>query len=153
MTKYRIKLSETERTTLLQKVKQGKQKARDIQKSQVILGSDETVERRSETDLAADYHLSVRHVQRIRKAFCLEGMDIFMPKVRKPRSDIKIDGTVEAQLIALLCSPVPDGYGHWELKLLADKLVELKVIDRVSVTSIRKVLKKMNLSRGRLNHG
>jgi hypothetical protein len=146
MTKFRINLSDSERETLTDWVRRGKHPAKKIQKAQVILGTDEVKGRQSQTDLALSYHLSERSVERIRRAFCEEGMGIFETKVRKPRSDKKIDGRVEAHLIALVCSEPPQGYARWKLQLLADKLIEMQVIDSISATAVGTTLKKTNYS-------
>ncbi len=144
MTRYRIHLTPIERATLRDWVKKGKSKARVIQRAQVLLASDEQTGRQSERAISLAYHLSVKSVERIRKSFCEEGMGIFEPKPRKTRSDKKIDGRVEAHLIALVCSEPPAGHSKWKLQLLADKLVELQVIDAISATAVGTTLKKTN---------
>ena len=145
---YRIKLSEIERSTLTEWISKGRRKAKDIQKAYVLLASDETTGRKSETLIASHYQLSIRSVERMRKAFCEQGMAMFDKKQRKTRSDKKIDGKVEAHLLALACSEPPQGQSRWKLQLLADRLVELKVIDSISHTSVGQILKKMKLSLG-----
>lgn len=144
MTKYRIYLSESERDTFTGWIKKGTHAAKKLQKAYVLLGSDENTHRHSETDLSERYGISLKSIERIRKSFCEQGMEIFEKKERKPRSDRKIDGRVEAHLIALVCGPPPDGYSQWKLQLLADKLVELEVIDSISATAVGTTLKKMN---------
>lgn len=144
MIKYRINLRPEERTELLAKVQKGKATLKIVQKAQVLLASDETVERQSETDIAATYYLSTRSIERIRKDFCERGMAIFTPKARQPRSDKKLTGELEAQLIAIVCSEPPAGESRWKLQAVADRLVELKVVDSLSHTSVATVLKKMN---------
>lgn len=147
---YRITLSSEERTILTDWVSKGSRKAKDIQKAYVLLASDEQTGRRSETELAADYQLSTKSVERIRKAFCEQGMAMFDKKQRKTRRDKKIDGKVEAHLLALVCSEPPLGESKWKLQMLADRLVELQVIDSISHTSVAGLLKKMSLNLGRV---
>ena len=113
MIKYRINLCPEERTELLAKVQKGKATVKTVQKAQVLLASDETVERQSETDIAATYYLSTRSVERIRKDFCERGMAVFTPKQRQPRSDKKLTGELEAHLIAIACSEPPAGESRW----------------------------------------
>ncbi|QHT68054.1 helix-turn-helix domain-containing protein [Rhodocytophaga rosea] len=151
MTIYKINLSKAERTTLSEWVSKGSRKAKDIQKAYVLLASDEQTGRESETALADTYHLSTRSVERIRKAFCEQGMAIFDKQQRKIRSDKKIDGKVEAHLLALVCSEPPQGQAKWKLQLLADRLVELQVIDSISHTSVAGILKKMSLDLNDVN--
>ncbi|MEG3888736.1 helix-turn-helix domain-containing protein [Microcoleus sp. herbarium19] len=142
MIKYRINLLPQERIELLAKVQKGKSKTRTVQKAHVILASDETLERQSETSIAATYYLSVRSVERIRKDFCERGMAVFEPKPRQPRSDKKLTGEVEAHLIAIVCGEPPAGESRWKLQAIADRLVELNVVESLSHTSVATVLKK-----------
>jgi len=145
MHKYKIHLSEQESDTLLEWVKTGQRKAKVIQQAQVLLGSDETKGRVSEEELAGRYHLSVRSVERIRKRFFEQGMGMFEKQTRKTRSDKKIDGRVEAHLVTLVCQGPPEGESRWKLQLLADRLVELQVVERISSTMVGRLLKKTNL--------
>ena len=145
---YRITLSAEERSIFTDWISKGSRKAKDIQKAYILLASDEATGRQSETELSESYKLSIRSVERIRKCFCEQGMGMFDKKTRKVRSDKKIDGKLEAHLLALVCSEPPQGQAKWKLQLLADRLVELKVIDSISHTSVASILKKMNLSLG-----
>lgn len=153
MTKFRLKLMPHERADLLAKVQKGKAPAKTIQKAQVLLASDDTFDRQSETTIATTYHLSVRSVERIRKDFCQRGMAVFTPNQRQPRSDKKVTGEVEAHLIAIACSEPPAGESRWKLQAIADRLVELQVVEHLSHTSVATVLKKMNLSLGGSSRG
>ena len=146
MHKYKIHLSQAERETLLEWVKRGERKVKVIQLAQVLLGSDEAKGRVSEEELAQRYHLSVRSVERIRKRYFQEGMGMFEKKERKVRSDKKIDGRVEAHLVALVCQGPPEGESKWKLQLLADRLVELQVVQHISSTMVGRLLKKTNYS-------
>ena len=153
--KYHIQLTAAERKELTDRVTKGKSKAADITKAHVLLGSDRNSEtgRSSETTLAANLHISVRTVERIRREFCERGMNIFTPKPRKIREDIRIDGAVEARIIALACSEPPPGQSRWTLRVLADKAVELQITESLSHTSVAKVLKKMRSSPGAKKDG
>lgn len=144
MIKYRINLLPEERTDLIAKVQKGKASVKIVQKANVLLASDDTIQRQSETDIAITYHLSTRSVERIRKDFCERGMAVFMPKPRQPRSDKKLTGELEAHLIAIVCSEPPAGESRWKLQAIADRLVELQVVDSLSHTSVATALKKMN---------
>lgn len=144
MIKHRIKLLPDERVELLAKVQKGKAAAKTIQKAQVLLASDESLERQSQTTIATTYHLSTRSVERIRKDFCERGMAVFQPKPRQPRSDKKVTGDVEAHLIAIACSEPPAGESRWKLQAIADRLVELQVVESLSHTSVATALKKMS---------
>lgn len=142
MIKYRITLLPDERIQLIAKVQKGKATLKIVQKAHVLLASDETTGRQSETDIAAAYHLSTRSVERIRKDFCERGMTVFSLKPRQPRSDKKLTGEVEAHLIAIACSEPPVGESRWKLQAIADRLVELQVVEKLSHTSVATILKK-----------
>ncbi|GAB3641587.1 helix-turn-helix domain-containing protein [Spirosoma arcticum] len=153
MIKYRIKLLPDERTQLMTKVQKGKATLKIVQKAHVLLASDEIIGRQSETDIAAAYHLSTRSVERIRKDFCERGMAVFSPKPRQQRSDKKLTGEVEAHLIAIACSQPPTGESRWKLQTIADRLVELQVVEKLSHTSVATVLKKTNRRAAPLSRG
>ena len=148
MIKYRVHLTAIEREELRKMVRKGKSKATAISKANVLLASDESKERRSETVLSQAYHCSIKTVERIRREFCERGMAIFEPQPRKTRSDKKIDGTVEAHILAISCSEPPAGQSRWKLQAIADKVVELGVVKQLSHTSVATVLKKMRLNPG-----
>lgn len=146
MAKYRIYLSEEEKNTLKDWIRKGSRKAKVIQQAQVLLGSDENSGKRSALALSENYHLSERSIERIRKKFFEEGMDLFENKERKVRSDKKIDGRVEAHLVTLVCQGPPEGTSRWKLQLLADRLVALQLVEHISSTMVGRLLKKTNYS-------
>ncbi|MBD0366089.1 MAG: helix-turn-helix domain-containing protein [Flavisolibacter sp.] len=148
MIKYRVCLTQEERAELEAMVSKGKRKATAIRKAHVLLASDENAERRSERAISEAYHLSVKSVERIRRSFCESGMDIFTAPPRKTRSDKLIDGTVEAYILAVSCSEPPLGQSRWKLQSIADRVVELGVVEHLSHTSVATVLKKMKSSLG-----
>jgi transposase len=144
MTIYRLHLSPSERETLETWVKKGKHSAKKVQFAQILLNSDENVERKSSTLLKNIVGVSVKTIERVRRQFCEEGMEMFIAKPRKIRSDKKLDGRVEAHLSAILCQSPPDTKTKWELQMLCDRLIELNVVEHISVTSVRNLLKKTN---------
>jgi len=146
MTKYRIHLTISEREALLSWVKTGKRKAKHIQYSQILLASDETTAHLTIAEIADRTHTSAKTVERIRKQFCEQGMGLFTAKVRKSRSDKKIDARVESHLIALACQSPPDGQGRWKLQRLADRLIELQLVEHISTTMVGRLLKKTRLN-------
>lgn len=151
MTLYRLYLTAEERQTLdgwRQKYKSHSPKLLQIQ---ILLNSDENTGRRTATALAAVLGTSTKTVERVRKQFCETGLAMFAPKVRKTRSDKKIDGRVEAHLTALVCQSPPDEAPVWRLQVLADRLVALEVVEHISTTMVARLLKKTNssLSSGR----
>ena len=144
MTVYRLHLTPEERLILESWVKKGKHSIKKVQQAQILLNSDENVERKSSTILKDVLGISVKTIERIRRQFCEKRMEIFILKPRKTRSDKKIDGRVEAHLTTLLCQSPPNDKPKWELKMLSVRLIELNVVEHISVTMVRRVLKKMS---------
>ena len=144
MTIYRLFLTPDERETLELWVKKGKSSAKKVQYAQILLNSDENVERKSSTILSEILGVSLKTIERVRRSFCEEGLGMFATKPRKTRSDKKIDGRVEAHLAALMCQSAPNGKPKWELKMLSERLIELEVVEHISTTMVARLLKKMN---------
>ena len=153
MTVYKLHLTADERLTLESWVKKGKHSTKKVQYAQILLNSDENVERKTSTLLKGIIGTSVKTIERVRRQFCEEGMEMFTLKPRKTRSDKKIDGRVEAHLTALLCQSPPNDKPKWELKMLSDRLIELNVVEHISVTMVRRVLKKTSLNLSKRNNG
>lgn len=150
MTLYRLHLTAEERQTLEGWQKKYKSHSAKLQHIQILLNSDEFTNRRPAPELAAVLGVSTKTIERVRRQFCEEGMAMFEPKVRKTRSDKKIDGRVEAHLTALLCQDPPDKQVGWQLRLLAERLVELQVVEHISTTMVARLLKKTSLSLSRV---
>jgi transposase len=103
----------------------------------------------SDEDIADEVGTSVATAERVRRRCCEDGLAAALE--RKPqlnRKARKFDGASEAKLVKLACSSPPDGRACWTLSLLADHMVELRVFDSVSQSSVQRVLKKTNSSRG-----
>jgi hypothetical protein len=90
----------------------------------------------------------VATIERVRKALVEEGMERALNHKRTYRSRRKLDGAQEARLVALACSEPPDGREHWTMQMLADRLVELEVVESISDETVRIMLKKTNSSLG-----
>jgi transposase len=140
-----VKLTGEEREELLQFLRKGKSSARSQTRARILLLSDEGLE---DDEIAETLKVSKSTVCRIRKRYCEGGLDFALQE--KPRSGApnKIDGRVEAQLTLLACSDPPEGRSRWTVRLLADRLVELEVVDSISHMSVQRLLKKMKLSLG-----
>ena len=98
--------------------------------------------------------VSERKVDRVKKKFVQEGLELTLN--RQPAQceyDLLTDGRLEAQLLALSCSALPEGQARWSLRLLADRLVELELVDSVSHETVRRALKKTRSSRGEKSAG
>jgi transposase len=87
-------------------------------------------------------------VQRVRKRYCQKGLDHALNELPRPGAKPRLNGRQEAYLVALACSDAPEGRTCWTLQLLANKLVQLHVIENISDETVRRVLKKTNSSRG-----
>ena len=150
--KYRVKLTEGERDYLLQLTSRGKVAARKLNHAKVLLHADEASEKTKmlkDASIARVIHVSSKSIERIRKRFVEEGLESALnPKVQKRRRPKKLDGEAEAFLIATACSTAPEGYSDWTLQLLADRLVECKIVDSISGECVRQTLKKTSLSLG-----
>ena len=102
----------------------------------------------SDGTVAEAFAAHITTVERLRKRFVDEGLEVALERHNRKNYTRKLDGDAEAHLIALACSEPPEGRNEWTLRLLADKLVELKVVDSISHTTVNRTLKKTNLSRG-----
>jgi hypothetical protein len=155
--KYLIWLSAKQRETLEAITRIGRASAKKIRRAQVLLWSDGHRDggRISSPDIAARLGMHVNSVDRIRKQFVLEGEEPALNrKVREiPAIEAKIDGKAEAHLIAICCGPPPAGRTRWTLSLLAGELKRRGLVTSVCAETVRKTLKKTNLSLGASSAG
>ena len=148
--KYHVTLTQAERDQLKEIIAKGKQAAAKIRRAHLLLATDESEEGLKMTDeqIKTAYHVSLRTVERLRQRFVEEGFEVALQaKSSGGPQVIKIDGEVEAHVIALRLGPVPEGWNRWTMRLLAEKMVELDYVDIISHESVRQVLKKTNLNR------
>ena len=149
--KYRIKLSEAERTELSELVNVGKGAARRITRARIMLLTDENQENGSLKDktVAEVLGITERTVERIRQKCVEQGLEVALNHTKPRRSRGKVlDGSAEAALTQIACTQAPDGRTKWTLHLLKDKLIEQEIVETVSHETVRTTLKKMNLSLG-----
>ena len=139
--KYMVKLTDEERQCLLELTSRGEVRARMMKRAQILLKADEGLK---DADIASGLNTSRPTVERIRKRFVQGNLEKALTDDPRPGSKTKLDGRAEAQLIALACSEAPDGHETWTLRLLADKLVELGVVEGISHETVRQYLKKTN---------
>jgi transposase len=154
--KYRVTLAGEERDFLRGLVKKGNTAGYRIRHAQLLLALDEIPVNASWTDdnLGKAYDVHIRTIGNLRKRFVEEGFTAALERTKRetpPR--IKIDGEAEAKIIALTCSAPPEGRSRWTLKLLADKAVELGILDSISDHGIGDLLKKTTLSHGYRKNG
>lgn len=150
MKRYVVDLTEAERTQLLDLTSKGKVSARKLNRAHILLLADE-----GHTDevIAAALHVSTPTVERVRKRFVMGNLEFALNEQMRPGARRKLDGKQEAFLVASACSTPPEGRSHWTMQLLADKLVELKVVDSISDDTVRRTLKKTISSPGSKRNG
>lgn len=150
-----VELAPGERARLEKLMGSGSVMARVITRARILLLTDRGTQGPAWSDEAIAEALSVtpRTMNRLRKRFAqerLKAIEHHSPKRYRPR---RLDGKAEAKLITLACSKPPEGHAQWSLRLLADRLVSLDVIDKISYETVRRTLKKTSLSRGKSNAG
>lgn len=146
MEKYIVKLTIEERENLLSLISKGKAAARKLTHARILLEADENESnRKTDEEIAESLHVSINTIRRVRKECVENGVENALNRKQhsqhKPR---KIQGEEEAHLIALCCSTPPEGRSRWTLKLLADKLVSMEIVESVSPQTVLNTLKKMN---------
>ena len=148
--KYVVELTSEERKQLTELVKKGKTAGYKIRHAQMLLKVDQGKKGSNWPDstVAEAFAAHITTVERLRKRFVEEGLEMALERHNRKNYTRKLDGDAEAHLIALACSESPDGRNEWTLRLLADKLVELRVVDSISHTTVNRTLKKTNLSHG-----
>jgi transposase len=149
--KYVVVLTAEQRQLLEQMTRTGTHAARAMTHARILLMADTGPEGDAESDDAIAEAVGVHPgtVARVRKLFVASGSQAALH--RKPpagRQYRKLDGEQEARLIALACGPVPEGRARWTMKLLADRLVELRVVDSIDPSTVHRALKKTRSSRG-----
>ena len=158
MKKFKVTLSKEERDELHDIVKTGKRKAQTIGNALILLNCDEGEygNKVKNLDVAKILQIGDRTIDRLKKLFLEEGFEraLHGKKEVSPKYHKRIiDGETEAKLVLLCCSDPPEGFAQWSLRLLADQMVELKYVDSVSYETIRRTLKKTNLSLGKSKGG
>ena len=148
--KYPVQLDQEERERLQQLIRGGKSRARVMTRARILLRSNEGW---IAPKVAEALDVSVGTVFRIKRRFAEEGLDGALLERPRPSPRRKLDDKGEAHLIALACSPAPEGHDHWTLRLLAGKVVELGLAPSMSHEGVRKRLKKTLLNRGRRRSG
>jgi transposase len=149
--KYVVLLSAGEREQLQQLLTAGTAPARKLTHARILLKADRSPTGPGWVDerIAEAVEVSQPTISRVRKQYVEQGLEAALNR-RAPRRDYvrKLDGAGEAQLIALACSQPPAGRAEWTLRLLADRLVELAVVEALSYQTVRRTLKKTHSSRG-----
>jgi len=145
--KYRVRLTEEERSYLESLVHKGKVAAHKRLHAEILLKADSSAwgDQWQDSQISEAFGISTRTVERVRQRLVQEGLESALERAKPSRVRNRvIDGENEAHLVALACSDAPDGYSRWTLRLLGQRMVELGYVESVSHETIRQTLKKMN---------
>lgn len=145
MPKHQVHLSDEQRQHLVDITNKGKTAVRTFKRSQILLLNEQGYK---DSVIAERVGVSIATVERTRQRFVQQGLDAALSEKPRPGHPCKLDGKTEAFLIATACSDAPEGRAKWTMQLLADRLVALNKVDSISDETVRRVLKKTNLSRG-----
>jgi transposase len=137
--KYIVTLKKEESAQLREMTCKGELKARKFKRAMILLKANEGL---SDPQIMAAVNVSRPTVERIRKRYVLGGLEKALNEDPRPGQKRKLDGREEAQLIAIACTQPPAGHDHWTMRLLADKLVELEIVESISHETVRQTLKK-----------
>ena len=147
MEKYIVKLTNDERENLISLINNGKASAKKLTHARILLAVDENAnERTTDVAVAKSLHISDKTVHRVRQECVEHGIESALG--RKPHSatrPLKIQGEHKAHLIAICCSTPPEGRCRWTMKLLANKLISLEIVDSVSPQTVLNTLNKNEL--------
>jgi len=153
MNTYKVTLTKEERDQLTEMTRTGTHAVRKIIHALILLNVDRgnyNTEKQINEDICKVLKIGMRTIDRVKKRFVEEGFDAALKMAPTSRVyDKLVDGDMEAHLIALACGEPPKGYARWSLRLLADKLVELRYAEDISYETVRRTLKKTNLSLGK----
>lgn len=152
MIRYTIKLTKSEVEELMVIINKGSHTSQTFRIAYILLNCDEGKysEKVTNEQISKVLKVGMRTIDRVKKKFVEEGLEAALE--RRPTArvyDRKMDGDTEAKLITLCCSEPPKGFAKWSLRLLADKMVELKYVESITHVTVRNVLKKTNLSLGK----
>ncbi len=148
MKKYKVTLTEEERSELKALTSKGSHRSQKVLNALILLNCDEGEfqdDRSINEVVASVLQISMKKIDRVKKRFFEEGFDIALNGRKGERVYAKkADGDFEARLVALSCTEPPEGFARWSLRLLADRVVGLNYIDSISHETVRRVLKKRN---------
>jgi len=137
--RYHVNLTSTERDDLQLFLKKGKESSRKLTRVRILLLADAG---KKDREIMESLQTSRPTVERTRQKFVEGGVEWAINERPRPGSQLKLDEKAEATLIALACSDAPDGRSQWTIQLLADRLVEMGVVESISDETVRRYLKK-----------
>jgi transposase len=143
-----VRLTAEQRQELEKLAVTGQRSAATITRARIVLKADANADGWTDERIAEALDTSLATVARVRKKFVAQGLAAVQRKRPTSRQYRKLDGAQEAQLAAVACSPPPQGQARWTMKLLADKLVELEVVQAIDPATVWRTLKKTRSNRG-----
>ena len=149
--RYRVTLTGTERAELESLASTGKAAARKLTRARLLLLADETPggPAKSDPDIVDALGCGRATVERVRQQFVEDGLEATLnPRPTTRMYERRLDGKMEAHLVAIACGAPPEGRARWTLRLLADRLVVLGHVESIAPETVRQTLKKTNSSRG-----
>ena len=147
---YRVDLTEAEQNHLQELISKGITSARKITRARILLLAHQG---KSDSAISEALHTGRATVERTRKRFVEEGLEACLKERPRPGKQPKLDGKQEAMVVALACSDPPHGRECWTMQLLADRVVELGLVESICDETIRRTLKKTNLNHGKSSNG
>jgi transposase len=148
--KYLVDLTLEERSELKALLQGGKAGVRRLYRARVLLLADEGA---TDEEIARALHLGTSTVERTRRRFVEGGLERALNDRPRPGKPRLLNGKQEAFLVALACSDPPEGRERWTMQLLADRLIELRIVESITDETVRRLLKKTTSNRGRRSSG
>ncbi len=142
---FRVQLNEQEHLRLQKIVRSGKDKARKITRCRILLLADEAVGK-TDKEISDALNVCLATIFYIRRRYFQEGLEHAIGERARSGQPPKFKGRAAAKITAIACSKPPEGQARWSLRLLADRAVELKIVDSISHQSVSNILKKTNLN-------
>ena len=153
--KYIVRLTDDERDILRSVVKKLKGSSQKVRRAQMLLKADADGPNWPDRQIAEAFSCRTKTVENVRQKLVTEGFDASLNRKKRdtaPRTKL-LDGEQEARVIALRLGKPPEGYANWSLRLLAEKVVELEIVESISYETVRRTLKKTVLPNERFNTG
>jgi hypothetical protein len=142
--KYIVRLTDAEQAICEQTIRQEKGKSEKLRRATILLKANADGPAWGDAKISEAVGCRTRTVENVRQAFVLEGFEAALARKKRaaPPTPKRLDGTGEARLIAMRLGKPPAGFGHWTLRLLADQMVELEIVESISPETVRQTLKK-----------
>jgi transposase len=145
-----VHLTDEQRADLTQRLERNPLTGRQRRRHQILLLADQG---RTDEQIAQATGAGLSTVERLRKRWVREGLEAALAEKRRCGAPAKLDGKQEALIVALACADAPEGHVRWSARLLANRAVEMEVVESISESSVRRLLKKTRSSRGRSSRG